>query len=331
MQEIKDPNGVPRARDEFDEPDPYGPTTTFDFQHKVFTIQGGYFSFTSDRSEVVYYVPLGTNVAAVPLAALRSTFEIRRGSRDDRLLTTVESSLRFVKIIRPGESIPNELLDGTASWQVSDEHRALARNRVLIQLASWSSGHEIVVSDPTKIEQIAEDPVTKQRVADAYVKLTEALGLSPDRQVEVEARIAAYIHELAYIEALRGRLALIRSIVEKSERMRAAYRLDRTFVTEITQMIRLFKTPLAEFQTIFDQVDGQSGEVLALLKNLESQIEFTRRMRDELHHKLLDWDDLIEQWKRGGGERSATGEGLIKTTYRFLAQRYMSATIWRRG
>jgi hypothetical protein len=331
VQEIKDANGGSRVRDEFDEPNPFGPTTTFDFQHKVFSIEGGYFSYTADKTQVVYHVPLGVTVGAVPLSALRSTFDIRRGSRDDRLLTTIESSLRFVKVIRPGESIPNELLDGTASWQVSDEHRALARNRILIQLASWSSGNEIVVSDPSKIEQIAEDPITKQRVADAYVKLTEALGLSPDRQVEVEARIAAYIHEVAYIEALRERMNLIRSMVEKSERMRAAYRLDRTLVSEITQMLRLFKTPLSEFQAIFDQVDGQSGEVLALLKNLDSQIAFTRNARDELHHRFLDWDDLIEQWKRGGGERSPGGEGLIKTTYRFLAQRYLTANVWRRS
>ena len=324
-------NGAPKGSDGFDEPDSFGPTTTFDFQHKVFAIEGGYFSVTADKTQVVYYVPLGTTVGAVPLSALRSTFEIRRGSHDDRLLGTVEESLRFVKVIRPGESIPNELLDGTASWQVSDEHRALARNRILIQLASWSSGHEIVVSDPSQIEQIAEDPITKQRVADAYVKLTEAMGLSPDRRVEIEARIAAYAHELAYIEALRGRLALIRGMVEKSERMRAAYRLDRTFASEITQMIRLFKKPLAEFQTIFDQIDGQSGEIIALLKNLDSQIAFTRRMRDELHHRFLDWDDLIEQWKMTGGERSASGEGVVKTTYRFLAQRYLTANVWRRS
>jgi hypothetical protein len=330
VRETRDANGAPFGGYDADEPDPFGPATTFDFQHKVFAIEGGYFAFTSDKTQVVYYVPLGTTLGAVPLPMLRSTFEIRRGSHDDRLLGTVESSLRFVKVIRPGESIPRELLDGTASWQVSEEHRALARNRLSIQLASWVSGHEIVVSDPAQIEQMAEDPITKQRVAEAYVRLTERLGWPPERQPEVEARIGAYAHELAYIEALRGRMALIRNMVEKIERLRGSYRHDRAFASEIIQMMKLFKTPLAEFSSVFDQIDGQSGEILALMKNLDSQIAFTRRMRDELHHRFLDWDELIDEWQLLGIERSTANEGLVKKTYRFLAQRYLTTNVWRR-
>jgi len=331
VRDTRDADGAPRGGYEADEPDPFGPATTFDFQHKVFSIQGGYFAFPSDKSEVVYYVPLGSSFGAVSLPMLRSTFDIRRGSHDDRLLNTVESSLRCVKVIRPGESIPRELLDGTASWQVSEVHRALARHRIAIQLASWVTGHEIMISDPSQIEQVAEDPITRQRVAEAYVRLTERLELPPERQCEVEARIAAYAHELAYIEALRGRLALIRGMVDKVERLRTSYRHDRAFSSEIMQMVRLFKTPLAEFSAIFDQVDGQSSEILALVKNLDSQIAFTRRIRDELHHRFLDWDELIADWQMVGIERSTANEALVKNTYRFLAQRYLTTNVWRRA
>ncbi|MEI6558996.1 MAG: hypothetical protein WCO00_11365 [Rhodospirillaceae bacterium] len=307
-----------------------GTSKTFDFEHKVFSIEGGYFALSSDKTHSVFYVPLGSTFGAVPLPTLRSTFEIAADSHDDHLLDTVDASLRFVKIIRPGESIPPELLDGSASWQVSDEHRALARNRVLIQLSSWVSGNEIVVSDASQIEQILEDPGTKQRVADAYIQLTEKLGLPPERRGEVETRLGSFSHELAYIEALRERFGAVRAISDRTERLRNAYRLDRTFSAEILQMQKLFRTPMSEFQTIFDQVDAQSGEVLSLMRNLDSQIAFTRRMRDELHCRFMDWDELLEKWKSVTIERSNANEGMIKSTYRFLAQRYLKSNVWKR-
>ncbi|MEI8393890.1 MAG: hypothetical protein WCF85_04080 [Rhodospirillaceae bacterium] len=305
-------------------------STHFDFEHKVFAIEGGYFSLSSDKSHAVYFVPLGSTVGAVPLPTLRSTFEIVEDSHDDHLLGTVAAGLRFVKIIRPGESIPRELLDGSASWQVSEEHRALARNRLLIQLSSWVSGNEVVIHDVHQIEQIVEDPITRQRVADAYIQLTKRLGLAPQRQIEVETRVGAFAHELAYIEAQRERFGAVRKILEKIEKLRNIYRLDRTFAAEIEQMRKLFRTPVSEFQAIFDQVDAQSGEILALLRNVESQIAFTRRMRDDLHTRIMDWDELLEKWAEAEVERSGATEALVKTTYRFLAQRYLKTSVWKR-
>jgi len=311
-------------------PETRTPSEIFDFEHKVFAIEGGYFSLSADKSQAVYFVPLGATFGAVPLATLRTTFEIAADSYDDRLLGIVEASLRYVKIIRPGESIPRELLDGSASWQVSDENRARARNRLLVQLASWVSGKEIVISDASQIEQLVEDPSTKQRVADAYVQLTQRLGFPPERQKDVETRIGSFAHELAYIEALRDRFGAVRGILGKIEKLRNAYRLDRTFSAEIMQMLKLFRTPVVEFQNIFDQVDAQSGEILALMKNLDSQIAFTRRMRDELHMKVMDWDEQIEKWENIEIERSNANENMVKATYRFLAQRYLKTNVWKR-
>lgn len=331
--ETKGAEGAPTGAETTDaapKPAPRTPSEIFDFEHKVFSIEGGYFALSSDKTQAVYFVPLGSTFGAVPLPTLRTTFEIAAESYDDRLLGIVEAGLRYVKVIRPGESIPRELLDGSASWQVSEEHRALARNRMLVQLASWVSGNEIVVSDASQIEQIVEDPGTQHRVAEAYVQLTQRLGMPPDRQKEVETRIGSFAHELAYIEALRDRFGAVRSILDKIERLRNAYRLDRTFSAEILQMLKLFRTPVVEFQNIFDQVDAQSGEILALMKNLDSQIAFTRRMRDELHMRVMDWDEMIEKWDGIQVERSNFNETMVKTTYRFLAQRYLKTTVWKR-
>lgn len=306
-------------------------STHFLFEHKVFSVSGAYFaSAATDKSLVVFNVPLGSTFGAVPLNTLRGTFQIAADSNDDRLLKVVESSLRYVKVIRPGESIPRELLDGSASWSVSEENRIRARNRVRIQLASWVSGHEIVISDPSQIEQIVEDPKTQEKVEQAYVSLTERLGLPPDKRGEVEEKLNGFAHELSYIEGLRDRYGAVRMILEKLDRLRTIYRLDRTFADEMMQMLKLFRTPILEFQSIFDQVDAQSGEILSLMKTLDSQVAFTRRMRDDLHSRFMDWDDMIAKWEQATVERSTANEALVKSTYRFLAQRYLKTNVWKR-
>lgn len=316
--------------EEEEELDDGQPSTHFNFRHKVFAVESSYFSLSADKKVAVLNIPLGTAFGSVPVPTLRATFGIKDGSRDDKLLKIVESGLRFCKEIRPGESIPRELLDGSASWSVSDEHRTLAKNRMSIQLASWVSGNEVVISDPGQIEQIFGDPTTQHKLNQAYDSLTEKLGLTPDKRSLVEERVASFAHELAYIEALRDQFGKVRLIGENLEKLRVVYRADRTFVNDVLQVQRLFRRPLTEFQTIFDQVDAQTGEVLALLKGLKARIDFTRKMRDELHCRFLDWEDILKPWLDMIPERSTYNENQVKAAYRFLAQRYLQTTVWKR-
>src|SRR5882724_8269649 len=104
-------------------------TTTFSFQNKLFGLEGGYFSMTRDSKEPVFHVMLGELRAALPLPMLREEFKIAVDSPDDRLLGIVEKSLRFVKEIYPNDTIPRELLDGSASWAVEERHRQIAKSR----------------------------------------------------------------------------------------------------------------------------------------------------------------------------------------------------------
>ncbi|CAK0773131.1 hypothetical protein WCLP8_4980003 [uncultured Gammaproteobacteria bacterium] len=247
------------------------------------------------------------------------------------MLRIVESSLKFVKVIRPGESIPRELLDGSASWSVEDRHRAIARGRLAFQITSWITGNEIVISDLAQLEQIVEDPKTKERVLEAFAVLAERLGLPPERKQEVADRIDAFGHELSYIEALRERYGMVKNILAKIGDLQRIYRSDRSVVEEIVQMRKLFAKPIAQFENVFLQVDGQTGEILALLKKYDAQVGFTRKMRDNLHTTLMDWDDMITKWEALEVGRSGEAESLLKATYRFLAQRFLNTTVWKRS
>ena len=83
-----------------------GRSTHFKFQHKVFSVEGSYFAHSRDTKEVVFHVPLGEIKGVLTLEVLRNEFGIEHDSPDGRLLGIIERSLRYVKEIRPNDSIP---------------------------------------------------------------------------------------------------------------------------------------------------------------------------------------------------------------------------------
>lgn len=300
----------------------------FAFEHRLFSVEGGYFAIQKSTGEAAFHVPLGELKGAIPLSTLRYEFRLQENSVDNRLLDVVEKSLRYVKEIRPYDSIPHELLDGRASWSVEERHRQTARNRLSLQLVSWMTGGEMSVSDTAKLAQLAEDPQTKQRVQEAFIRMAEKLGLGKDRRQEVVDMIENVAREFSYIEALRERFGRVRYVAAQLNVLGNLYRRDTSIRNDIFRMQVLIKPPLNNFDTAFGQVDAQTGEVLSVVKNLQAQIRFIRDTRDELHHRLMQWDDVIAQWDAATIERSAAIEILLKETYRFLARHFSQAAEW---
>ena len=71
-------------------------STIFDFEHKVFSIEGGYFAMASDKSHAVFFVPDAEGVALAehgplvehhPLFPERTNVEIVQVLSPSRLLT----------------------------------------------------------------------------------------------------------------------------------------------------------------------------------------------------------------------------------------------------
>ena len=61
---------------------------------------------------------------------------------------------------------------------------------------------------------------------------------------------------------------------------------------------------------MFTQADAQTGEILAVLRNIGPQTKFIREMRDELHNRLMLWDEMINPWTAITVEQSAEMESL---------------------
>lgn len=332
---IPTPQADGQAPDDAGSPAPAAPAapmrdTHFDFQHRVFSLPGAYFHTDEATKQPVLHIILGDLRASLPFKTLRESFDIPEDGHDVKLLGIVAKGLAFVKQIRPGEQIPGELLDGRASWSVEDRHRAIAKGRLTVQLVSWITGSEMIVVDMEELEQVVEDPQTKTRLKNAFAELGAKLGIQGDSEQYLTDRIDDLTQELSYIEALRERFKAIQTISANLNKATQIYRTDRNFCSEIARMQGLIRKPLKEYDAIFEQADAQTGEIFGALKSFDSTVQFIRKIRDELRARLLEWEELLQAWEGVPIERSQQLEQLQKTTYRFLANRFMESSVWER-
>jgi hypothetical protein len=302
-------------------------STHFDFSHAVFQMEDVRFLIAGDDQPSLL-MKLGDVDVALTIKALRAEFKLDL-TADGDLLDQVVEGLRYVKVIRPGDSIPCEILDGSASWSIEERHHDIAKGRITLQISTWLSGEEQVISDESSLLQLAEDPAIKSRVQAAFSEIAVRLGLTPDRRQEVIDRIETLARELAYVEALRERFGVISKLRSKLMEFRAIYRRDRSIDEELQRIENLMRRPFTEIETIFDQVDAQSGEIIAMLRNINNQIEFIRRSRDDLHVRMMLWDDVIVEWNTLKPERSLDNEAVLRSLYRFLARNFNIEKAWQ--
>ncbi len=304
-------------------------STHFVFSHKVFSIDGCYFEADGKGDKPQFLMPLGEEMAAIPLSSLCREFSIADDSNDGALLDIVAKSLKYVKIIRPNDSIPRELLDGSASWSVEDRHRAAAQDRIRIQLVTLLSGREEQVIDADKIEEVANDPKIKRRVQGAFAVVAEKMGLAPENKQEIINKIKQLGHELSFIEGLRECFNSIESIMQKVERLSKFYGNQTTTRDELSRVKIILGDAILDLDTVFAIVDSQTCELLTVLRSFDTYVAHVREARDDLHRRFMDWDEIIEPWKAEEAcERGEYAEQLVKQTYKFLAQKFPKTEEW---
>ena len=282
--------------------------TTFNFEHKVFQVDGAYFAAPDGLDDPKFFLPMGTGMGSVAVKSLRGEFDIAEDSPDGQLLTLVEKSLKYVKAVRPNESIPREVLDGTASWSVEEHHRTIARGRVSAQLIGMMTGEDTDLDDFSQLEELMEDPETRERLDHAFAAAAEKLGLPPERKQDVINWIEHLAHEMSYIEALREHYAGLRAIAAKLKALGKLYGKEM-LAEDIQRTVALVRKPLTEYANLFDHVDGQTCEIIRVLENIERQVEMIRQTRDDLHYAFMTWTEIAAMWE---GVELARDDGMDK-------------------
>jgi hypothetical protein len=304
-------------------------STRFAFEHKVFSVDGCYFAADRNGDKPKFLLPMGDEMAAIALGSLRQEFGIAEDSSDGQLLEIVAKSLKYVQEIRPNDSIPQELLDGSASWSVEERHRVAAHARIKIQLATLLTGREDQVIDADQIEQLIDDPEIKRKVQKAFSLVAEKLGLAPDQKQEVVNKIEQLGHELSFIEGLRERFTAITDIPPKIDNLGKFYGNQTSTWEELSRVRVLLREAISDIEIVFDIVDAQTCEVMTVLRSFDIHVDYIRDARNDLHRRFMDWDDIIEPWQsEAGTERSDEVEQLIRQSYRILAQKFPQTQDW---
>ena len=241
----------------------------------------------------------------------------------------MERALKYVKVIRPNDSIPNELIDGSASWTVEERHGLIARGRLTLQLIAWVSDRTAQEENIIEILGELEKPAVKDKVKKSLEKLTQQLGLETDDIDEVERRIDALVHELSYIEALRERLMVIYKIegMAKEAAIICGKRISAKDSAE--RVAVLLPYAFTKLGSEFELIDKLNENLVEILMDVGGSIELTREVRDEIHCTLKIWDDLVSSWQaEDHGENIDALSSLLGETHRFLAENYPIIHSW---
>lgn len=307
------------------------PSDRCSLAHRVFSSFGELlFRRAETDGAPVMVVKLGEKEAAIPLRSLQREFGIPDETDDGRMLGLIAQSLDFVACLRIGDTLPAEVLSGQASWEPDEVHLQIAKARLQWQLVAWlnsGTGADTPNLDAEALLQVADDPARKQQVQAAFGKAAETLGL-PSREAVVQL-VEELAQELAYIEALRDRLLRrVHGMAEKLNRMAQSYRGDGSHLETLTQVRRLAATALKQISHRFDELDAQTGEVMAALRNADSQRTFIRSNRDWLYRTQRAWQLLLQEWDVAGIGFDEGILALLSRTYQFLAPRFMPVTEW---
>ncbi len=299
------------------------------FEHKVFnSVEAPYFRLSDHDGAPVMMIKYGDAEASLPFHGIRNEFGLDPAGHDSRMLDAVAMGLNFIKVLKVGDPIPSEVLTGEPSWEVSEEHRRIALQRLTMQLVSWLAGDEQLITNPAELVQLAEDPATQKKVNDAFDEAAEAMGIGRENKDQVTDILGEMAEEFAHIEALRetfGRIAGIQASVLKLE---GVYSNDLSMEEIMSPVKKLMETAVQGFRKTFGELDGQTGEILTVLKNIPKHKEILHATRDELFRRFLAWEQMLIKWNTIEMARSRHNEDLLRDTYKFLAPRFMHTDDW---
>ncbi len=277
-------------------------------------------------------VDLGGREAALPLGALQRELAIPDDSPDGRMLGLIVEALDYVAGVQPGDPLPREVLTGEASWQPRTAHRERALARLRLQLVGWlgsETGNATLSAHTLSVDRLEQDGRLRAHLTAAFTRAASLLDLAGAEAVV--ALLEGVGEELAYIEALRDLLlARVQALAARLDGFaRRRLRGDVSRLDSLAQVFRLTGIALRQIGDKFAELDAQTGEIIATLRNVEGQRIFIRSHRNWLHRSRLAWDPILHAWEAASDRADDGFWLLVARTYQFLAPRFMPVQEWQ--
>lgn len=301
------------------------PYECFTFDAKIFQLGQGYFFWSRHSEDMYFKIFLDAGLeASLRVQSLKREFEIDDASPDGEALKRVERALQYVKQISPGDQIPREILDGSASWPIEDAHLIRAKSRLSVLLGHMAVPGLVDVEGRVDFSDLLERPDVRQAIQDGFAEAAQALGYTQNGKEKVVQQIERLAGELAYIEALRDFFFNIFRLDKDVKVLASFLNDDKIAQQEIWRVTELLKRPLADYRQRFVRVEAQTGEILSVLKNIELVIEFVRDTRDDLHSATMIWDEILDQWTEPPTQNKRKEYNKLRNLYQFLAQNFLN-------
>ncbi len=311
----------------FDEPATPAGSTLFDLEHKVFHMSGARFAYGDEGRTPCFFVSLGGVMASIPVSRVCYEFKIVHGTRDFELTGIIAKALEYVREIRPGDAIPSELLDGSASWSIAPRHAHIARQRVYGAVAQWAAGETDDNASAMALSQSLETDTTPLEAAPGVFEvLASAIGLGADI-LEANERVARIAHEWSYIEGLRdhyGGLFKLPSVLDRFRRLAAK---DRNRREEYDRMTALIALPIKTARQEFQRTDHLLAKIAGQVRDHEQTVQKIRLSRDRLHVESLVWSPVVDKWRDDEGFVDDDQRRIA--TYRYLASNFAQGGRWK--
>ena len=157
---------------------------------------------------------------------------------------------------------------------------------------------------------------------DAFTKAAVALGIDPKESEQVLDRIESLAREICYIEALRDRARELLRIQSNVETLIKVYSADQRVAADLGRIKLLMVKAIAETDTVFNNIDAETAEVLSALMSINDIIRSVRKARDDMHFILMEWDPVLAKWQNLEMVRSQDIDKAMTMTYQFLAKRF---------
>lgn len=300
----------------------------FDFEHKVFKLKPCVFTKVPGESRIYTTLIIEGLVVRVPMSAIKKHFSILDGSKDDLLFAKVVKALQFVREVRPGDSIPTEVLDGRASWLVEPRFREIAQAKITVGLVDWLQGSSSRAMSATEILAMVEKPEIKQKVLTAFDEMAKALGLPPERKEDVVDLISQLAGELSYTEALREKFSGATRIMRQLRQLPTGARGGKQALEDAMRIRSLLRRPVDRLNQRFEELDANVGEVYPTLRDMQPRIDYIRKCRDELRQAYLVWEETLTLWEGVMPEDEEALDNAMRQTYRFAAHQFPQAAKW---